>query len=133
MRHQRQGWRRLVALSVAMVGALAIAPGIASASPSSGGHTGLDISLCKVTVVVDWSGQPGKLKTYTVELTNDSNPTVTTMASGAFSRSAHMILQADLTDDAANSNTFRAITHVFDGKGIEQETWASGDVAVPCI
>ena len=132
MRHQRQGWWRLVALPVALLGALVIAPGLASASPNSVGTTTMDITDCKLTLVVDWSAQPGKLKTYRVEVWSDANTSVTTLALGDFARSGHQVLAMDLAT-FADSNTFHAVTRVFDGKGVEQDAWPSGDVARTCI
>ena len=133
MTHQRQGWRRLVALPVALLGALVIAPGLALASPNSVGNTGLDITACVATVNVSWSAQPGKLKTYTVDLASDANTTPVVLASGTLGRSGTFVLPPMTLQSYGFSNQFRATTHVYDGKGVEQDTWTSADVAGPCI
>ena len=133
MRHQRQGWRRLVALPVALLGALVIAPSLALASPNSVGNTGLDITDCKATVNVSWAAQPGKFKTYTIDLASDANPTASVLSSGALGRSGTIVLPVVTLSAYGASNQFRATTHVYDGKGVEQDTWVSADVAGSCI
>lgn len=135
MRHQRQGWRRLVALSVAMVGALVIAPGIASAGPNSIGVTGLvvDDTTCLATVNVAWAGQPGRLKTYMTELFSDADPTSRVLSSGDLTRSATFVLPVVTLSTYGFSNQFHAVTHVYDGKGVEQDMWSSNPVAASCI
>jgi hypothetical protein len=133
MRHQRQGWRRLVALSVAMVGALVIAPGLASASPSTTGNTVLDVTNCTATVAVSWVAQPGRLKTFTTELWSDANTTPVVVGSGSLGRNGTIVLPQVPLSIYADSNQFHAVTRVYDGKGVEQETWPSGDVAGSCI
>jgi hypothetical protein len=133
MRHQRQGWWRLVALPVALLGALAIAPGLALASPNTVGNTVLGLDGCDAHVVVDWAAQPGKLKTYTVEIWSDFGTGVTQLAAGDLSRSGHLDFFAAYGATAEFSNTFHAVTHVFDGRGVEQDTWLSGDVAANCV
>jgi hypothetical protein len=133
MRHQRQGWRRLVALAVAMLGAMVIAPGLALAGPNSVGATTLDMTDCQAHVVVDWSGQPGRFKSYTVELQSDVDPTVWLLAGEAFTRSGHVDVTVDLTATTEFSNTFRAVTRLFDGKGVEVDSWTSGDRPASCF
>ena len=133
MRHQRQGWRRLVALPVALLGALVIAPGMAFASPNTGGFTGLDITGCKATVNVSWTALPGKLKTYTVEISSDANTTANVVASGDLTRNNTFVLPIVTLSTYGFSNQFVATTRVFDGKGVEQDSWPSGVVAASCI
>jgi len=135
MKHQRQGWRRLVALPVAMIGALVIAPALVSASPSSTGNTVLavDTTTCVASVSISWVAQPGRLKTYMTELWSDSNPTPVVIASGALARSGTFVVPTWSLTPFVDSNTFHAVTHVYDGKGVEQDTWPSGDMAAPCI
>lgn len=133
MRHQRQGWRRLVALPVALLGALVIAPTLAFAGANSFGNTGLDITDCVATVNVSWGGQPGRLKSYQVELSSDANTAPDVLASGPLGRSGSFVLPTVTLSGYGLSNQFRAVTRVYDGKGVEQDTWTSGDVAAPCI
>lgn len=133
MRHQRQGWRRLVALPIALLGALVIAPGLASAGPNTTGATTLIITDCQAAVSVGWSSQPGRLKTYTVDFSSNVNPIPVTIGSGALGRSGNIVIFVPLQVDLVNSNQFLAVTHVFDGKGVEQETWSSTTQAASCF
>jgi hypothetical protein len=133
MRHQRQGWWRLVALPVALLGALVVAPTISAAGPNTFGNTVLGFSDCDAHVVVDWAGQPGRLRTYTVEIWSDFGTGVTQLGAGDLARSGHLEFFPSYVATLEFSNTFHAVTHVFDGKGVEQATWTSGDVAVGCV
>jgi len=133
MTHQRQGWRRLVALPVALLGALVIAPGLALASPNSAGSTTLDFTDCQAHVVVDWSAQPGKLKSYTVEISSLFGTTATLDLNVSMARSGHVDYFPTYSATTEFSNQFTAVTHVYDGKGIEQATWTSNVMAAACI
>jgi len=133
MRHQRQGLWRLVALPVALLGALVIAPGLVSAGANSVGNTGLDITDCVATVNVGWAGQPGRLKSYQLELSSDANTTPRVLASGLLDRSGSFVVPPMTLAGYGFSNQFRAVTRLYDGKGVEQDTWTSRDVAAPCI
>ena len=131
MRHERTGSWRLVAAPLAWLGALVIAPAV-MASPSTTGATTLDVTDCKATVAVGWSAQPGRYKSYTVEISSDADTSVQTLGSGSFARTGNLILQLNLATYGF-SNQFHAVTRVFDGKGVEQLMWPSADVAAPCI
>jgi len=131
MRHQRQGWRRLVALPVALLGALVIAPGIAFAGPNTTGAMVLDFNSCQAHMTALWSGQPGKLKTYSVEISSDLTAPQIVQPTTDFPRSGSFDLTFDF-GTLTSINTFHAVTHIYDGKGIEQATWNSGYVAVSC-
>jgi hypothetical protein len=117
-----------------MVGALVIAPGIASASPSTAGNTVLvvDGTTCIATVSLSWVAQPGRLKTFTTELSSDANATPVAVGSGSLGRSGSLVFDPISLATYGFSNQIRAITHVYDGKGVEQETWASRDVPASC-
>ena len=133
MRHQRQGLRRLVALPVALLAALVIAPSISAASPNTVGATVLDITSCQAVISVSWAGQPGKLRSFTVELSSNVSSSVTTVIAGAMTRSGGFVTDPILLSTSADSNQFLAVTRVFDGKGIEQDSWASRPVPAPCV
>jgi hypothetical protein len=122
-----------MALPVALLGALAIAPTILAAGPNTVGNTILGFSDCDAHVVVDWAAQPGKLKSYTVEIWSDRGAGVTQLDSGTLSRSGHLDFFPVYGATVEFSNTFHAVTHVFDGKGVEQDTWSSGDIAVNSV
>jgi hypothetical protein len=133
MRHQRQGWRRLVALPVALLGALVIAPGLASAGPNTTGATVLDFTDCDAHVVVAWSAQPGRFKSYTVEIWSDHGSGVTTLDSGPLTRNGRLDFFPTYAATLEFSNPFHAVTHVYDGKGVEQDTWTSNVFPANCI
>ena len=133
MRHQRQGLRRLVALPVALLAALLIAPSIAVAGPSSGGSTVLDFTDCQGHVVVAWNALPGKFKSFTTEIWSDQGSGVDQLNTGPLARSGRLDFWPVYTATTLFSNQFHAVTHVYDGKGIEQDTWIANVFAANCV
>ncbi|HKB28164.1 MAG TPA: hypothetical protein VKC59_03990 [Candidatus Limnocylindrales bacterium] len=133
MRHQRQGWRRLVALPVALLGALVIAPSVGAAGPNTVGNTVLDVTDCQATIAISWAAQPGRLKTYSVELSVNGGPAATIVSGAALGRSDSIVLGPIAFGTSTDSNQFLAVTRVYDGKGVEQDSWPSRPVPAPCI
>ena len=131
MRHQRQGLRRLVALPVALLAALVIAPSISAASPNTSGGMVLEFNGCQAHMTAIWTAQPGKLKAYSVEISSDLTTPQVAKGTTDFSRSGFFDITFDFTA-LGSINTFRAVTRVYDGKGVEQANWPSGDVAASC-
>ena len=132
MRHQRQGLWRLVALPVALLGALVIAPGFASASPSTTGATVLDFTGCTAHVVVSWNAQPGKFKSYMTEISSDHGST-SQLSSDLLPKSGRLDFFPVYNATIEFSNQFTAVTHVYDGKGVEQDTWTSNVFPANCV
>lgn len=132
MRHQRQGWLRLVALPVALLGALVVAPSIAVAGPNTGGSAVIDFTDCNAHVVVAWNALPGKFKSYKTEIWSDHG-SLSELGSGPLARSGLLEYWPTYTATTDFSNTFHVVTHVYDGKGVEQDTWAANDFAANCV
>jgi hypothetical protein len=116
-----------------MVGALVIAPGLASASPNTVGNTVLDVTACQATIAVSWAAQPGRLKTYSIELSVNGGQAVTIISGAALGRSGNIVLDPITFGTSTDSNQFLAVTRVYDGKGVEQDSWPSRPVPAPCI
>ena len=67
------------------------------------------------------------------ELWSDVNQTKVAIASGSLTRNGTFVIPAVTLSTYGDSNTFHALTHVYDGKGIEQDMWPSGDIAASCV